>query len=497
VGILAAITFCGIRASVVGKYRRELPYRLGQYLFPVGVVDARSNKLRVYPLTEMSNLGLLARAGRVRLTFKGGASFEFLVGAGDRLEVAQRSILTAQEKLRKAEAERNDHDLALLDPLQDSGIPSPLMPEDPLRRMVPWWSRWAIAIALGVGVAFGWILWRARNVLSERRLADAAKVENTVEGYRAYLAAGGDRIELKEVLLPRAELVVARKAGTVDAIMQFMERYPKSRIQGEVQASLREAMLAELAQIKKAGSVTALRQFVERSAHHRLVQVEVDTAIQAAYQKAVDRFKAGAAAGDEELVRFVKRLVAFAQRKGPEVQIRFRRRPTPVADRSDLRVRHNPYYTGTPALPSQYFEDDHARPREKKLGEEIAKRWQAAFPKDVLSFVVGPPVKTGTEPLPKVKVPTLFIEHRATLSGLYLSEEPRCVYVGIALNFWTTFKIPGKRSELSFKAAAWRPPKLKGVPPEQLTPKQVYETAVTSGFGSFRDKYLATVFAKP
>jgi len=354
-------------------------------------------------------------------------------------------------------------------------------------------------LALLIGGGLGALLWRTRNALSERRLLAAAKQENTVSSYRAYLAAGGQRASVSQILLPRAQLEEARQAGTVEAIQRFLDQHPETRIRDEAVAALRAALMAELAKAQRTGTVTALRELAKRPLYQQLIGPQLQAAIHAAFERALGAFRARAATGNRQLLPFVQRLLSFAEEQhGAEVMVRFRRLATQGAERSDSVVRESPYYSGKEALPSQYFEDDHARKFEQSASKLIIRELQAAFATDVLRFSLGPPVPTGQKPPEKPKVPTLLIAHRATLAGTYFSDRPPRVLVAAAFEFMATLTIPGNPNPLKFdKISSWQPPDMKVVRRDSLLPNAVYESLAKGGFQQLEQELLAKLLKQP
>src|SRR5690606_35246107 len=102
------------------------------------------------------------------------------------------------------------------------------------------------------------------------------------------------------VLLPRAQLAVAREAGTIDAIRQYITEHPDSKIGGEVQEALRAAVLAALEKAKAVGTVTALAEFASKYPDHVLVSAEFAAARKAVYQRALAAFEKEASPKNEE-----------------------------------------------------------------------------------------------------------------------------------------------------------------------------------------------------
>ena len=257
-------------------------------------------------------------------------------------------------------------------------------------------------------------------------------------------------------VLPRAELE-AVKDGSVEAIEKFIATHPTSRIQTEVSSALRQAMLVELESVKKAGTVSALTDFAKRHPNN-LVDAELRQAIHAVYQTALARYKKESGTRDQNVLTFVERLLAYAEKNGPRAEIRFRRKPTKSMEIADAAIKKSPFFMGNPSVPSQYFDDAHARSREAVAGKAIVSRFAAAFPPDILALDVGQPLLETDPPLPPSKIPTMFVEHSAEMSGAsYLSANPRGVFVGLGMLFEVVFRIPDEGKPQKYRFSAWRP----------------------------------------
>jgi hypothetical protein len=484
--------------KVVARLREawSLPYRPNIYLFPSGVVDARTNKLKVFPLSRLVQSTVGERS--LGLTFPEGATFSFpLVDPGHTAEV-QETIEAAQADLEKAHAANDKKSLGILDPLVDIGVANPFAPKTPLKKEIPVWARqmWVIAGAFGLALAPGF--WFVRNMVSDSTMLARANRQQTVDGFKSYLARGGRRRDVADVLLPRAELSQAVKEGTVEAIEKFMAARPKPdpRIQPEISAALRQAMLTELEATKKAGTVSALTEFAKRHPNN-LVDAELHQAIHAVYQTALQKYKKEWGTKEPTVLAFVEKLFAFAERSGPKVQIRFRRKLSKSMEVADAAVKKSPYFMGTPSVPSQYFDEVHARPREQAVSKALVSRFAAAFPPDILSLELGPPVTDPDAPLPPITVPTIFIEHSAEVSGAsYLNANPRGVFVGLGLLFEVSFRIPDDTKPQRFRLSAWRPPDTTVSKGDETYEAAVYDAMATEGYAQFAQRYLATFFLK-
>jgi hypothetical protein len=385
-------------------------------------------------------------------------------------------------------------ELAALDPLKDTGFSRPSR----RRRRLPApssWFRLALPVAVMGGVALGWTIWNARNLGSERALYAAAREKNDVASYEAYLARGGMRAEVTEVLLPRAELETARRIGTVAAIEEFIQRRPNNKIQDEAMAALKTALLAELEAAKKKGGVMALRAVPRKHPRHALIQTELSAAIRDAYQHAYRAYLKQAPAADEKTASFVKRLLAYAEKNGPKVQIVYVDRLPQTYELADLSVRQSTYFAGTISTPSQYFDEAHVRAREVRAGQELVRELQRVFPPEILEFELGPRLKEPRDGDRAAKLPTLFIEHTTGLSGTYVSSSPRGVFVGISMMFQSRFEIPGDDQPLTLKHAAWHPPKLEPKETDK-TPSVVYDNAALEAFRAYNQKLIGKLLAK-
>jgi hypothetical protein len=497
-GYVVAVATIALGAlRILARLRADwaLPFTPGIYLFPSGVIDARRHILRVFTLSRLVKPAV--EEGSLTLAFPEGESFTFAISQKGHTDEIRTVIEGAQDALEKAQASGDKHSLGVLDPLVDVGVANPFAPKTALKRQIPLWARqvWLSALMVAVVVAPG--IWFARNLVSDAAMLSRAHLQRNVEGYKAYLARGGRRQDVAEVLLPRAELVQAVKEGTVDAVEKYIVAHPNSKIQGEVSAALRQTMLVELEATKRAGSVSSLNDFARRHPNN-LVDAELKQAIHAVYQAALARYKRESGVKDPAVLTFVEKLLAFAEKAGPKAEVRFRRKVAKSAEIADNQVKKSPFFMGTPSMPSQYFDDAHSRPRESASGKALVARFASAFAPDVLSLEMGAPITDPDAPLPTSTVPTLFVEHIAELSGAsYLNANPRGVFVGAGMTFETTFRVPDDTKPYKFKQTVWRPPDVtlsKG--DAETWETAVYEAMATEGFNQFTQKFLASLFGK-
>lgn len=488
----AAFFFALFRILATSHERASLPYAPAVYLYPVGVIDARSSRPIVHPLTELADASV--KGASLSLRFRSGGSFSLEAEKPERAEELRSAI----ERFR-AEVERASHDpreLAALDPLTDSGIPNPLLPKTPLARSTPLWARLMIPLALVLGSILGVTAWVTRNTLSGQKMFLRARTEDTVEAYRAYLASGGTQKSISEVLLPRAELARAKAEGTVQAIEDFARKHPSTAIAGEVTLALREALLAELDRRKRRGRVSLLRELRTLHPNHDLIQAELDQAIHDAYRSALKNFLAHAQPENRELEPFMRRLISHAEKHGPKVLVRVNRREAEPLEDADARIKGSPYFTPE-SKPSRYLGAEQDRPREERMVQRIIARLQAEFSPEILSFHRGDPVPGEDGPLPDVDTPTILLASRTRVVGAAALNNPRGVYVGLNIAFRAWFQLPKSSNLLEFKYNTWTPPDTETVEQERIGHAELYDRMISKVYARFADRFLGTLLAKP
>jgi hypothetical protein len=491
--VLVGVVALGVvRALALWRETKRLPFKPGIYVFPRNVIDARRYKLRVFPMSELAGVEGPDAGGIFKLNFP-GQTFQFAVGDPERVAAASKALSDARANLSSLPDDPKL--LSAIDPLLDSGFASPLIPTVALQRRVPPWAQFFWGVAAAIGLIVGPVVWLLRNVSSDERMYARAVAAGDVDSFKAYLAHGSRYdAEVSGTFLPRAELALALKDGSVEAMETYIAAHPGSQIQGEVDVALRKAMLAELERAKQPGTLTSLNDFVKKHPKHGLAR-EVAAAKHAVYAAALDAYKDDAPTQDASLLPFMEHLLAFAEKNGPQVQIRFRRRSSRSLERADSVIAKNASFMGTLSYVTHYFDDKHARTNEADLGKAIAARFAAAFPEDLLTFEVADAVADPDGPLPAPTVPTLFIEHNTEWSGgTQTTKVPRGVYAGIGLFIDASFRIPDDSKPRTFKQTIWRNPNLNDLAPEDRPEEKVYAAAQVSCFEEFGKKFLAIYF---
>ena len=492
--LLALAVFAALRALALDHDRDSLPYRAGAYVFPIGVVDAQTAVVRVYRFPSLSEV--TRRERRVSLTFEGGVSFEFETADPALAEQLVQLVEQNRQRVSGASGPPSSRELAALDPLADTGFKSPFTPSEPLRKRSPRWLRLGWLEAILAGAVLGPLAWKARNYVSEERLYIAARQLGTTGAFMTYLQRGGVRADVTEVLLPHAQLQEAIAKNSVAAIEEFMARGKHQQVDAEVQAALKKALLAELSEVTAKNSLTALQAFEREQPHHDLVQKEIDQKRAELYQRVVRSFSAAAQPSTPGLVGFFGRLLFYAQKHGPEVEIAFRRRPVDSKD-AETQLTKSAYFISNDMRPSRYFRPEDWEKREAEIGRDIEARLNREFPPDVLHFKLVPALEDDGTDTPKVTKPTLVITHRDELSGGFMSKKPRGIFVGLGLMVRSVLIIPGDDQPLAFKYSAWLAPDLIKWEQPGTTPKDLYEALAREGFSRYEKKQLAFLLKAP
>jgi hypothetical protein len=482
------VLMCLFRAMALRWEHRSAPFRPGVYLFPGSVADARTGHIVSFSLDEVESLKLVGGLPTVKVS--NGTTLALELRPGQSFEDAQARFEAARENFNSVKDKPAA--VATLDPLQKSPVPNPLAPTTPLvkpRFMHP------AAEFLGVvaaAAALSWAVWSVRNLLSERALYQAAIELNNTDSYKAYVQRGGHRPNVTEEFLPRAELAEVVKKRDIVALEKYAAENPTSRIQSEIAAQHRALMLMELEKAKAAGTVTSLEKLKRERPGFKLVEVEWDAAKRALYKQAFERFKQKVSAEGSELVPFVEKLLEYSRVKGPKVLIRFQQRPAPGFERMEMALRKSPYFSDPSQAPLQYFDVKHSETREQLIYDAIVKKLGPEFPSDILSFERGPRLAEAEEPPADPSEPTLFVDHRAQLSGGYISISPRAVFVGAAFMFKASFQIPGQPPGISFKFSLWSVPDINMFQKGGKPVAEVYEVMASEAFQKFVNKLLRT-----
>lgn len=495
VAFAGALTACALRAYVTSWAARRLLYGSGNYLFPAGVVKARGATLAHFDSKNLKSA--TANGATVRVSFTGGASFDFPAGTKEHAEQTVQAFKRGVGSWKEAEG-GSQMEQARLNPLLESGVPNPLAPTQPHVRPSLLSSAVLGVVVVALAVVLGLLVSSWRDSLSRKALYIAATEADTIEAYRLYLERGGEREEVSTLLLPRAELKNAVEAGTVEAIQRFLDENPDAKIGSEIQNALRVALLKELDKAKAQGSVTAIEEVPRKFKAAHLIASEIAAARREVFEAALANFQKSASTNVPELIPFVQALLTYAEKHGPTVELRFSHSFPQDPEKLDQIVsKSKKYYMGRKSLPTQYFLGESARAREKKTLEVIQARLQKAFPEDILSFKLAPLPKKENEELPEIKVPTLTFSHQEKLSGGFVGGMPKAMYMGAAILMGADAEIPGSDKKLELAWNAWRSPQFNILSDKTKDMPDVYDDMMGSTFEKFTEIYLGRWFERP
>ena len=498
--LVFGLAFGLIQAFARVVRERALPYAAGVYLFPACLIDARNDQFKVFLTQDLTSVDVVG--GAVRIAFS-GAQFMFACVDPAQAPGIVAEVQSARDRAMHAKATEDPKELVAVDPLHNPRFSSPVGPRDPHEMRLPPWKKLGWVAALAVAAIIAPTLWASRNSGSDKTMYARATQADDTTAYRAYLARG---LKFKEqvtnILLPRAELRDAVRIGTVEALLRYKTDHPATKIGAEVTVSIRAAMLSELEKAKAVGTLAALDEFAKHYPEHG-VDAELHEAIHAVYLRELDTYKKHAPnpPKDKAVVPFVERLFAWAEKHGPKVEIRFRRKKSDSMGRADQYVAKTPSFMGEVSYPSRQFDEKRSTRREGVLGKVLATRFDAGLSPELFDVLMGAPVPVEAEALPDVKVPTLFIAHAAEWSGhSYVSTKPRGSYVGIMFPFEAVFMIPGDAKPIKLKADLLKQAALGILKDEDLLPgpaeERVYDAMATDAFDAFGNKVLGLFFTK-
>ncbi|MBX3226813.1 MAG: hypothetical protein KIT84_38660 [Labilithrix sp.] len=477
---------------------RALPYSAGIYLFPACLIDARHDQFKVYETRDLTAVELQGTS--IRIAFAGGHSFLFPLSSPSQGPDLVKEVQTARDRAMHANATEDPKELVAVDPLHNPRFASPVGPTEQYELRRPPWKKLGPVIAAGIAIVLGPTIWALRNRGSDNKMYARATQVNDTPTYRLYMLHGSrHQEEVGEILLPRAELVDAKVSGNVDPLLKYKAEHPRSKIANEMNAAIRTAMLAALERAKQPGTLAALEEFNKRYPEHG-IEPEYRAAVHAVYARELEAYKKKAPSKDKAAIAFIERLFAWAEKNGPKVEVRFKRKANTSLERADQFILKTPTFMGVVTYPSRFFDDKHSTTREATLGKSLAAQFDAGLAPELFEVTMGSVV---TEPeLPEPKVPTLFITHSAEWSGHnYTSSRPRGSYVGLNFNMDASFVIPGDAKPYKFKAEIFRHAAthvLHGDGTPYLGPgeaeEKVYETMATEAFDQFGKRLLAGFF---
>ena len=474
-----------------------LPFVPGFYLFPACLIDARTTKLGVTPMTKLESVTKEANAVTLRID---GQNMRFPVAANfadQALSAVKLAEMQCKDELPEAAR-------VLLDPLVPPVVSGPFAPDKPMVHRRPLWVKIRFVAALAFGVV-GVVIYQKRDATSDAMMFKTAKDKNEIAVYQLYLEKGtAHTAKVSRELLPRAELRGAIAEGTVEAIDAFSVRYPDTDIGGEVESARKAAVEAAFLEAKKPGTFEALIAFEKKYPGHHL-EKHVAAERRAIYARAFEALKKKMPESAATLY-VAKALIDFAQEKGPQetpegirgpyLEVKVRNVPSKALAKADTLVERNPYFGGPRSLPTRYLSKEKLQTAEDALADRFVEAFDGAVESSVLRFRVGHDVD-GSKKLPTVDAPTLVVSYRIEPSGAnYASPKPRGIYIGLVMFFRVDFLLPGdqKPHVLKHVLPVDVPAKLvmaNAKDPKDLEQK-VYDKMVGEGFDDIFQRYIDT-----
>ncbi|HET9957072.1 MAG TPA: hypothetical protein VFQ61_21395 [Polyangiaceae bacterium] len=487
--LIATSAAAAVVAYRVQATRNTLPFAPGIYLFPSGVIDTRGPEFRVRKLSDVARV--TSSAKHIQLLFQDGTRFQFKVPSGTQPSDVERKLNDLRSRLSTESGPPSARELAIYDPLCDNGFKNPFSPTEPMRP--PRTRLLALSAAVGavVGAALGAGLWKVRNVLGEDALYRAARETHTRDGYAAYVERGGSNPDVREVLLPRANLAAIVERGSLEEIERFAEAQKGSRVEVEAQAALYKALTSELERAKQEQSFAALKAFRDRYAKHTTIQGELSRAFDERLNSTLAEVERRAHPKPDVLTAF-RRLLAYSVDHTPRVEVRFRRRIGESVAKTETLIEKSLAFGGRSSLPAQYFQGNYVETREAEVAKQFIDAFSKSLPPGVLTFEHAPPLEDSPDEDPKVSTPSIVVTHRVEMSGGYLMRKPKAALTGVGVLFRATIQVPGEPAYHPFKYSSWNVPDFKSMV-DGKSFAEIYDEMGDKAFAKLSRKYLAEV----
>ncbi|MFO0664799.1 MAG: hypothetical protein U0174_12660 [Polyangiaceae bacterium] len=506
---LSAFCLFGGLVLAAAHYVRlaRLPFPRGIYVYPARVLDARKHPIVDHPLTELVSANF--RPDGLALTFQGGRTFVFPHASVPQGEAIVPELARAQQRAHEAAMGSDPNAVLAFDPLHEPRFANPVGPGDPLLYDLPGWVKVGWLYGLLGALAFGPVLWVARNFVSDGSAYRSAKAVATPSAFRDYLSHGSRyRTEVEGELLPRAELAEAVKEGSVDAILAFEKTHERSKIQPEIDAAKSKAYRDAFERARAKGTLAALREFEAKYPKHGLKK-DMASAVHELFAAAAERYAPLPDGGApnrpgpaKDAVSFLRSAIAFVETHGGDVDLRVRRKSSPTLGRVEKALARMPEYMGEMSRPARYFDDAHEGPRDKQLLDELSTLLGGHVPAEFLGFrPVAEPIAMDAK-LPDVTKPTIFITVMTEWSGHTVpTKKPRGVFVGLYLHYDVDLVLPGGTSS-HHRHVVYRPVPSSKLKEYETAPRTnppleelIYESMVVEGRKQFLAKADTLFFA--
>ncbi|HZI16198.1 MAG TPA: hypothetical protein VE153_37890 [Myxococcus sp.] len=253
----------GLRLAFNHFERKSLPFTPGQYFFPTHLVDARSRKLRITPLEDLT--GIEQRHMYVNGVYDGtGCLFTFREGPRQFIEVNDRAGTWVREFNRQRDlyvraAQQGDLETQRqYNPFFDMRCGGLEPGSGPLALDVPGFiqKRWLVAFGLSLALSpSAWLL----KLWADNLRFQGAQQAGTAQAYYEYAERGGRHVAEARELGAQANIRECEKNDTELCWRGFMRRWSDSPLRPQV----RTERLPRAALQEASGSVAGLQRFLE------------------------------------------------------------------------------------------------------------------------------------------------------------------------------------------------------------------------------------------
>lgn len=510
---VAAWALTGLALSMLGRRRAlkgSLPFQPGVYVFPLDLVDARTRELELYPLSELQSLDPVHHTKGGRYTHStlwfvfAEKSFVFEIKGQDQAESQLAAVQSARQILMQAIQRGDLSELLAFDPFADARARNWLPTNDfgLLAKGRPAWTRFIWAITIIVGLAAGVGTWRLRNWRSDERVFARLAAHPDVTLADAYVKGGGLRAaEVETSIIPRAQLADAKKETgdkRVAALDRFLKTYPKSAVEAEARALLRDALHE---QFVAQTTVSGVRAFVA-AWPNAPDAFQGQAKIKELYDQTRATFRQKASTSDKNIGPLVEAMMTWAETSGAPFDVRLRRRNVAALASTDkLLMKGLLDDDGAPAPNGNaevmpLFTGDEGKARDAAIVKGLERAFKGVFPADVIPLRLGPPVTDAESeampappkpPFADVSAPTLMVDVDVAWSGAtFLARDLRRRYLGLLVKMDVTAQIPKDQRVLTFSLRAEAPESI-GVDWSSLAASQkddahVYDAMIVSAF---------------
>lgn len=457
--------------------RRALPFPAGRYLFPLDFVDARTETLRITPMSDLADYNVVHHFTNgfythsiVTLIFVDAPTQTFQSRGMYLATQMIEDLFQKRARIREASGRQDYQGVSSLDPffevrMNDSwaslkATPGGLYADGPIAGTVPRIGKWVLAASvvslLGAGLP------NIHNDLIDEYRFSQLKRTPTVANCRTALNDGTrHRTEIEKMLAPAA-LREARHKMTVTAFRCVVKDYPNTP----------EAK-------------------------------EATTLIHEAFVDSMNRFRLLAAPNDPRMMPFMEALVTYLEKHdSPPILVRFRRPRTADLEKADAFYQEK--LKGKTYLPiAPNFTVKAADSREEIIHDQLVRGFSTCFANDVLSFEAGPNLQGEKLDVDSLTNPVIEIIYEVSPSDkTFFEKDSDRVVVGIQIEFGMRMLVPKMKNDFTFGLVV-EPPSSFSVdygraahPTAKTGAILVYNQMATRAFDQFSVK-LRDVFFKP